>query len=334
MDIVNTTPFLADKFVAQDPEGRESLVIIVKCTYTLNEDMTLSPAENQAPLQMADDYFGAPGESSIRYESDLVPLKLATDIVMVGHAHPPGGYAKQIDVMLSVGPYRKTCRVFSDREWKKALGMAIASDPAPFDKIPLVYERAFGGKDQSAPEDDKHEAESRNPIGCGFTAKKSRLRPEEVTLPNIEDPNELIERMRDRPPPAGFGFIGRQWQPRVAFAGTYDQAWMDTRSPLLPEDFDERYYNGAHPDLVTKEHLKGGEAVEIVNASPQGTLKFTLPTFKPRIALVSALLEREFLEPRFDTLILEPDEKRVVLVWRASKNIRDGMNPVKIIEVE
>ena len=39
-----------------------------------------------------------------------------------------------------------------------------------------------------------------------------------------------------------FGPVGRSWQPRIRWAGTYDQKWMDEKFPFLPEDFDERYY--------------------------------------------------------------------------------------------
>lgn len=41
--------------------------------------------------------------------------------------------------------------------------------------------------------------------------------------------------------------MGRSWQPRLRYAGTYDQHWMDERLPFLPEDFDLRYFQSAPP---------------------------------------------------------------------------------------
>ncbi len=38
--------------------------------------------------------------------------------------------------------------------------------------------------------------------------------------------------------PAGFGCITRSWLPRLLLAGTYDQEWLETRHPDLPDDFD------------------------------------------------------------------------------------------------
>ena len=40
----------------------------------------------------------------------------------------------------------------------------------PFDRLPLRYERAFGGEDKSASEPTDWEGEPRNPIGRGFRA--------------------------------------------------------------------------------------------------------------------------------------------------------------------
>jgi hypothetical protein len=282
---------------------------------------------------MEDGFYGRPGESSVRYESDLVPFKPGTDVVLIGHAYAPKPMIRRIDVTVRVGSLERTCRVNGNRRWQKTFGFLGISEPEPLEKIPLVYERSFGGQDLSSPEVKDHERENRNPVGCGLWARKSRLEPEEVALPNIEDPANPIKGRQDRPRPAGFGFIGRHWQPRLAYAGTYDQNWAEKRSPLLPLDFDERYFHGAHPDLVFNGHLQGGEPVEIIHASPQGSLRFTLPRMRPQVALISTAMEWTYAEPRFDTLILEPDESRIIAVWRASKLLDNLLHKVAFIRV-
>ena len=49
---------------------------------------------------------------------------------------------------------------------------------------------------------------------------------------------------------AAFGPVGRHWEPRVRYAGTYDDRWTEDRMPLLPKDFDDRFHNAAPPGLV------------------------------------------------------------------------------------
>jgi hypothetical protein len=120
--------------------------------------------------------------------------------------------------------------------------------------------------------------------------------------------------------PAALGFLGRSWTPRADYAGTYDQRWLDERMPLLPEDFDERYHQGAPADQ-TRAYLRGGERVELTNLSPEGHLSFRLPD----LALpMTFLFENgiEAVEPVADTLILEPDERRFQVLWRASRPVR------------
>src|SRR5208337_4822029 len=97
------------------------------------------------------------------------------------------------------------------------IGVAI-TPPEPFERIPLVWERAFGGWDRSHADPAKHTCEPRNPVGTGFRQKHGH--PEEgVRVPNLEDPRYPSRHYGDAPPPAGFGFTGPSWQPRAAFAG-------------------------------------------------------------------------------------------------------------------
>lgn len=48
--------------------------------------------------------------------------------------------------------------------------------------------------------------------------------------------------------PAGFGFIGRSWTPRITLSGTYDEQWIEEQHPFPPHDLDYGYWNGAPKD--------------------------------------------------------------------------------------
>src|SRR4029079_3507430 len=46
----------------------------------------------------------------------------------------------------------------------------------------------------------------------------------------------------------GWAAIPAHWSQRARFAGTYDDAWRESRWPLPPEDFDPRFFNVAPID--------------------------------------------------------------------------------------
>ena len=136
-------------------------------------------------------------------------------------------------------------------------------------------------------------------------------------LPHLEDPAHLLTRPTDTPPPAGFGFIAPGWEPRRSRAGTYDEAWLGSRAPYLPVDFDPRFFHTAPPDLVCPAHLSGGEPVEVTNASASGLLRFRLP--RCEIA-ASVRIARKVERPRLhlETVLLEPDDHRLSLLFRGA----------------
>ncbi len=59
MDMRNYTPFPNLRFSALDKDGSEFGVLLVKGTYRIDADGTLSIADEQAPLVLTDTYHGA-----------------------------------------------------------------------------------------------------------------------------------------------------------------------------------------------------------------------------------------------------------------------------------
>ena len=316
LEIKNRTPFAAAIVPGLDREGRDTVTVIVKGTFDLGGRTALVPSALQVPIAHAETFHGEPGLSSIKYEADACPAKRGTDVVLVGHAvsiRP----VPSLDVSLSVGPVRKTVRITGDRVWFRSLGGVAVSDPIAFTRMPLVYERAFGGGDRAVLAEAARPRDPRNPLGVGFTSAAEPERIEGVRLPNLEDPESPIKTPADRPTIAGFGFIGRDWLPRRTFAGTYDDAWQAERFPFLPDDFDDRFFNGAHPALVSARPFKGGEAVHVTNVTESGEIGFRIPTSSPRVALSIRRTVTDHV-PALDTVLIEPDLRRVVLTWRVT----------------
>ena len=305
----NKTSFATALVPTLDLENRGKLTVVVKGTFALGRNQSLLPiADEQAPICFAPVFNGEPGRSSVRYEADTCPSKPNTDVVMVGSARA-ARFTTEMDVELRVGELHKIVRVFGDRHWTQRARVWRASAPTPFRVMPLVYERAFGG--------DGEDREPRNPVGVGLKRAASDADPDGAALPNLEDPRQLIQSRSTRPRPAGFGFVAPDWQPRPSFAGTFDAAWQRGRCPLLPADFDARYFQGAAPDLVARGHLSGGEPVEIRGVSEAGPLVFRIPTHRLTVTL-SVKGDKQSARPVLDTVLIEPDERRVVLSWRVT----------------
>jgi hypothetical protein len=312
LQLENTTPYEADRAVLLDLDGSEIWVVAVKATFELRGAQTIV-AEQQEPVRSVDEHYGTPGLSSLKYEGELLFTKAGTDVVINGTAHAPGGRSvSKLDVTISIAGRRKVIRVYGDREWRGAFAGLTMSSPQPFEMMPLVYERAFGGTDASADDPARHAAEPRNPIGAGFAASRSNAKGR--PLPNLEDPSDEISGWNSRPAPVGVGFVGRHWEPRRRYAGTCDQAYIETRLPLYPRDFDVRFFSGAPEDQVFTPHLRGGEPVHLENLSPYGPLVFTLP----RVFLgFRTLLGGRWVDhqAKLGSVVIEPDASRLMLTW-------------------
>jgi hypothetical protein len=115
--------------------------------------------------------------------------------------------------------------------------------------------------------------------------------------------------------PFGFGYFPKNRPPRVGLAGTYDAKWSETRSPLLPQDFDDRFFQAAFPGLILPSALRGDEPVAASGVTPDGQLRTVLPGEGVSARAFLAGAERSE-RPRLDTVVLEPEQRRLVLVWR------------------
>jgi hypothetical protein len=321
LEINNRTPFSVALLPYTDKIGINHAGVVIKGTWSIGAhkgaEAELALAEAQRPVRPADERNGDKPGASLRYAADVGWPKPATDVVLVGHAHAGRDRASSVDVALRVGPLAKTVRVLGDRVWFKAAGDWGITRPQPFECMPLVYERAFGGKDETHAAPKKHGWEPRNPVGTGFAVAAEPARLEGLALPNLEDPRAPIKSWKDRPAPAGFGLIDGYWAPRAGLAGTYDASWKAARAPLLPDDFDERFFNAANPDLVAPGYLTGGEAVSVTNVTASGPLSFRLP--RRRLSVV-ALVKAQTIaaEPRLDTVWIDADARELVMVWRAA----------------
>lgn len=323
MEILNATRMQTGFTMGLAPSGRESLVVVIKGTFRFPErGETPSLAEEQVPLIEADTFTGEPGLSSPVFESDYAPRKRRCDLLLVGTAHAPRGVpVERVTVSLRVGSFFKSFDVVGNRVWERRRGTTTISRPQPFVAMPISYDNAFGGVDDTDEDPARHDAYRSNPVGRGFHLRPDDSSIEGRPLPNTEQTDQPVTQPHGDYRPMAFGPVGRGWQPRAPLAGTYDEDWQANRFPFLPDDFDERYHQAAPADQQI-DYPVGGEEVVLFNLTPEGQTYFRLPQLQLPIEFTRLNRSRETVDAVLDTVLLEPDQRRLVLCWRASVELR------------
>ncbi|SFN87607.1 hypothetical protein SAMN05216386_2046 [Nitrosospira briensis] len=329
MDLINATRMSAGYTMAMEPSGRELLVVVVKGTFHLpkpGENVRLH--EEQLPLIMADTFTGEPGLSAPVCEVDFALRKKRCDILLVGSAHGSGGRPeKRVLVGLRVGSMTKTFSVVGNRHWRVGVSGVSASEPEPFTVMPISYDRAFGGVDNRHEDAAKHVAFMRNPVGRGFHMHLRREWLDGAPLPNTEEAGHPIVQADGEYRPMSLGPIGRNWEPRFRYAGTYDQNWLDNVFPFLPSDFDEQYYQTAPLDQQIKGSV-GGQEVTLLNLTPDGRRDFVIPSFEAPVHVFPRGGGREDLPATLDTIVFEPGEERFTITWRVARPLKKSMHEI------
>jgi hypothetical protein len=302
----NQTPFAADHSWVRDRSGAEVWLVAVKATFLIRPDGSTVIASEQVPVLQAPQFRDDPNKSSLLYDSDMYFTKPTTDVLLNGCAYAPGGQpTKRVDVTMRVGDVCKTLRVTGDRAYQDGFVGVSPGPVQPFTRMPITYERAYGGREPDPPANpERPQFEARNPVGTGFAPNSRKL------APNIEYPGRSQGNK-----PAGLGPIPAHWQPRVKYAGTYDEAWRNERLPLYAEDLDDRFFLCSPEDQQAREYLRGGEPVKLENLTSDGTLGFTLPRVALGFATEFSTGEIVLHRAKLHTVILEPDIPRLLMVW-------------------
>jgi len=326
MELNNTTRMIVGYTMGMEPSGRESLVVVVKGTFRLPKaGEAVQLHDEQSPLIMADTFTGEPGFSAPEYEVDFSPRKHRCDILLVGSAHSPHGRpTARVPVALHMGNWKKAFAVVGARHWHVGVSGVRATPAEPFVTQPISYDVAFGGVDTRHEDPAKHVAFMRNPVGRGFHKHLKSQWLDGAPLPHTEELDQPVYAPDADYGPMSFGPIGRGWAPRLHYAGTYDQNWLDNTFPFLPADFDEAYYQAAPLDQQIA-YPRGGEEVALVNLTPEGQTTFKLPVIEVPVVFFRRKGERHETQAVIDTIVIQPDKDIFTLTWRASVALKKNM---------
>ncbi len=283
MRLDNQTPAQAMAFRQFARDGSLDCVVSACARFCHRQDGRIAFAPEQAPFPFEDVHDGDPHDGALLRQGGLVPEKPGTDVTFLGSSFAPGGQpAPQWQAAIRVGTrLQKTLLVSGKRHWlpevappprdwlgfrKPEAGPTLAgwrlSEPAPSRAVEIHWKHAFGGRIPGlAP--DVHRG---NPLGPGLLLLENGDPDAPVPAHQLDDPvDPVTDWRRHHAAPHCFAPIPPWWQQRQRHAGTYDEAWLEGRHPLLPEDFDPRFWQCAHPDLIATPHLAGDEAYELDN---------------------------------------------------------------------
>lgn len=316
MRIVRATPFELGTVLWPLRPGAPLMLLVVKATYELQHGVAAHVAKEQdtlsGPLSVDDD-----PDRSLRYPGDFDPLKPTGECFLVGSCHPPGGRARASEVRFKCGAIDKRIAVFGDRHWEGSLLGRRASEPEPFDAMPLAWERAFGGPGHAS-----------NPYGRGavpIEGPEGKRHP----LPNLERPGALVDAPSAKPDPAAVAPIHPTAPARLRLAGTYDETWQRERFPYYPVDLHPDYFLSAPEDQRARTFWAGTETIGLGHLHPEHAwLESRLPGLRPR-----AFVERgndaggpklDEIHLKLDTIVVDADRLRVCCLHRGLFAVRDA----------
>ncbi len=350
----NLTPFVVFAYDKMGPGRRFFDVVVVKGTFALTAG-PLRLAPTQRDVVFADTYLrdDAPERGGLREAGDVVLCKPTTDVFVTGTARAPHGRAVarwSASVCVQRGALtlaKHTVNVTGPRVWRRTADRSwTLSEPTPTDAVPVRHELAWGGAWPDRDDPTRWTVHRPNPAGLGFVdphTLTSPDAPDTLAAPQWELPDAPVTVPNAPVEAAGFGPIARWIPSRLAFAGTYDDAWkQQCRDDLAqglpvdyPADFDARFFQCAPPPLVMPAHLAGDETVTLAGLTGEGdALTFALPSIavEARLTDDAGTWFDEALP--LDTVHIDLDAREVMLTWRLVLDPARGIHNALVCTAE
>lgn len=274
------------------------VTVIVKASFALVPEGIATPVGPE-PVYARELPGHATTPASILRPSDLAPHMPCAAVMLVGHARAPRGHAvpsltARLFVVGDVVLVDKSILVFGDRPHP-------AAPPTPFEKMPLAWERTYGGPFFTA-----------NPVGMGADPGDHRLQ-------NLVDPTGAVV-------PVCFAPISKHWLSRRSLLAASPSV---VPGPVLdvPDTFDWTYFVPCAPDQRAP-FLVGGEWIVLDGVHPDHPrLRTRLPVLRGLARLHTASPAREALPPfalTLDTVLVDTDAERVSLTFRGSAEVPEA----------
>src|SRR5690606_18377846 len=123
-------------------EGAFIFGVVTKRTYHVGSG-TCVVAPEQVALVEEPEYSTEDG--ILERDTDVVLQREHCDVIVQGHAYPPGRRA--FEVRVQAVDLRREIYAFGDRRIERGHGGLGFTPPEPLEKLPLRWEHAYGGVD-------------------------------------------------------------------------------------------------------------------------------------------------------------------------------------------
>jgi len=312
--VLTETSTTIETMRARLPQG-PCMVIIAKANCDLVPDGCATIRANCEAL-CSDQLHSQNG--SLRYPLDHVGYKRRADVMLNGHGRAPGGPHHSLQIRFAFGHqgnrFERSAVLWGNRAWQRTPAGVVVSPPQPFEELPLIYERAFGGADYEA-----------NPVGLGFGGRPSS--DGVAWLPNLEDPASPITDPRQTPEPVCFAPRYPGWDPELA----------PLLAPTGQQEVEQRYPEAfpwdklqVAPPAQQLDPLRGDEPYECQGMHTQlPYLRGQLPGVSMRVfaARTSPSSDRsgepvEEIAMRLDTVLFDIDSMSLTLLWRGAATVQ------------
>ncbi|MBU2896135.1 DUF2169 family type VI secretion system accessory protein [Vibrio hepatarius] len=301
-DIEHTAGLLIKGRFQRDVDGHEIWVLTAKRQWDLIDKQW----QEVAAESIYDDpvYLGEPGSSVMKIDHEFPVTKQNTDVLVYGKAR---SYAKRPVVyhecrLLIDGHIDKTISVHGERLWVQHGGTVTVSNPQPFVEADIHYGKALGG-------------DERNRVGCGIASSTAELLKKPV--PSVFFPSEEWAPNSKNVRVAGLGPIAPFFAERTQYGGTFDAHWEEHRRPLLPQDFNPKFYQSAPSDQQCDGFLVGGERLMMSGFNHDEVISFRFPVEK-YLASASFSEENLCLPMQIHTVFVDTESMSLTLSYSAS----------------
>jgi hypothetical protein len=282
LKLENQTPFSVVIFEQIYPSGQIIHCLGVRATFRLSSSqIELTLDRNQNLFSWIDEYNGSEASATLKRQSDFIAYKPGTDITIQGYTYSPSGqketsWVAGLLVKTQEGALLpdKRIRVFGERFWRKmelpppkgwswfrssplSSPVFVLTEAQKTQKVPLIWQRSAGGRRYN-PEEKDIVYDLRNPVGLDtplWDGNTLDLYP----APQFEALNTPLADSQTLYDPVNFAPIHPAWTSRLMYAGTYNDLWKNEQWPLLPQDFDYRFYQCAPQDQIITPWLEGNE---------------------------------------------------------------------------
>lgn len=286
----------ASRAIPWRSNGQLRLTVLTKAAFDFAPNSSMKMSTSPVDDVAEGDVLGGedPG-GSVRAGLDLVPFKPRVDTMFWGYAHAPGGIptprlqarmaiANQTGITLD-----KVIDVIGDRT-------RTNPNPVPFIKMPLVFERAYGGPGFAS-----------NPVGAGFG-------PRANILPNLLYPQGWN---RDTEP-AVFAPIPASWGRRARLMGNQKLDFSGQSVVTIPDELDVTYFQNA-PEDQRLASLDGNEWLLLENLHPgHPRLTMRLPDIAGMVTVFGLQGGDKQIPLRIDSLLIDAEREKCIVTCRGS----------------